>query len=80
MTAEQHGKVSVDETQGPDQVLMADAIVTSRADGRVKLIHEPYEALSIPGLLSQMARKYAYHPALVSRPDQYGVRKVYNYE
>ncbi|XP_014609244.1 PREDICTED: long-chain-fatty-acid--CoA ligase ACSBG2 isoform X1 [Polistes canadensis] len=70
--------------EGPDQVLMTDVDVTTEANGRVRIqLGEDINAtlpISIPGLLSSIAKKYPDHLALVSQPGLDGTNTTYTYK
>ncbi|KOC68404.1 Long-chain-fatty-acid--CoA ligase ACSBG2 [Habropoda laboriosa] len=69
---------------GPDQVLPSDTQTSSKPDGRVRIQlkkedNDSSPPLSVPGLLSSIAKKHPNHVALVSRCDTMGKRKKYTY-
>lgn len=56
---------------------------TTEADGRTRIKVEKnssIEAISVPGLLSRIARAYPEHIALVSRPEPSGKKISYTYK
>lgn len=66
---------------GPDQILAADSFTTTKVDEyvRIQLSNDSLKPISIPGLFSRTAKKYANHIALVARPDKTGRRKTYTF-
>ncbi|KAF7405424.1 hypothetical protein HZH66_004330 [Vespula vulgaris] len=69
---------------GPDQVLMSDVNVTTEANGRIRIqLGEDINAtlpVSVPGVLSAIAKKYPDQIALVSRPGPDGTNTIYTYK
>ncbi|KAI4494503.1 hypothetical protein M0802_008824 [Mischocyttarus mexicanus] len=70
--------------EGPDQVLMTDVDTTTEANGRVRItLGEGINAtlpVSIPGLLSSIAKKYPDRLAMVSQPGLDGTSTTYTYK
>ncbi|XP_043528278.1 long-chain-fatty-acid--CoA ligase ACSBG2-like isoform X1 [Frieseomelitta varia] len=69
------------DLDGPDQILAADSFTTTKMDEcvRIQLSNDNLKPISVPGLLSRMAKKYPNHIALVARPDKTGRRKTYTF-
>lgn len=77
-----HSETGLD---GPDQVLPTENFVTTEPHGcvRIRLNCEGVNSappISVPGLLSSVAKKYPDQIALVSRSDENGQRKKYTYK
>lgn len=69
--------------EGPDQILPSNIDKTWDANGRVRIkndLSQPFEYISIPGLLKKTAKKYPDHVALVSRAGVDGKRTTYTYK
>ncbi|CAK9800207.1 Long-chain-fatty-acid--CoA ligase ACSBG2 [Anthophora plagiata] len=70
---------------GPDQILPTDTYSSTKLDGRVRIRlrkedNDSSLPVSVPGLLSRIAKNYPDHVAIISRPDITGERKTYTYK
>ncbi|XP_043474001.1 very long-chain-fatty-acid--CoA ligase bubblegum isoform X2 [Leptopilina heterotoma] len=83
MDVDQYLKPSETGLDGPDQVLYSEVDSTTEPDGRTRIKVEKnssIEAISVPGLLTRIARAYPEHTALVSRPEPSGKKISYTYK
>ncbi|CAK9830889.1 Long-chain-fatty-acid--CoA ligase ACSBG2 [Anthophora retusa] len=79
-----HALCSETGLDGPDQILPTDTYTCTKPDGRVRIRlrkedNDSNLPVSVPGLLSRIAKSYPDHVAIVSRPDIMGERKKYTY-
>ncbi|XP_058801282.1 very long-chain-fatty-acid--CoA ligase bubblegum-like [Phymastichus coffea] len=74
---------NLSELDGPDQILYAKSYSTWEPHVSVvidRAVEDTYEPVSIPGLLTRIAKEYPDQPALISRPNAKGERTTLTYK